>query len=89
MKLYESFTDKTSKEAKAALGGVFDAGGVEQVREVFETSEQPRSWVALQFYPGLRPELWLRVRRPLPLESLCGTGASEGGACRMRREEGA
>ena len=57
VKLYESFTDKTSKEAKAALGGVFDAGGVEQVREVFETSEQPQACVLTQRKrPLLDPE---------------------------------
>lgn len=39
LQLYESFSDKASKGAKAALGGVFDAGGVEQVRGVFEASE--------------------------------------------------
>ena len=45
VQLYESFPDKTSKAAQSALGGVFQAGGVEQVREVFEASEQPPACV--------------------------------------------
>ena len=57
VQLYESFADKAGKEAKAALGGVFDAGGVEQVREVFEASEQPPACVLTQRKrPLLDPE---------------------------------
>lgn len=57
LRLYESFSDKASKGAKAALGGAFDAGGVEQVRAVFEASEQPPACVLTQRQrPLLDPE---------------------------------
>lgn len=57
LRLYASFSDKASKGAKAALGGVFDAGGVEQVRRVFEASEQPPACVLTQRQrPLLDPE---------------------------------
>ena len=55
--LYESFSEKASKGAKAALGGLFDAGGVEQVRGVFEASEPPPACVLTQRQrPLLDPE---------------------------------
>lgn len=57
VQLYESFTDRASEGAKAALGAVFDAGGVEQVREVFEASEPPPACVLTQRKrPLLDPE---------------------------------
>ena len=63
IRLYESYDDRLSMEASSALLGVFQAGGAEYVRDLFENSEQPKT---CQYCGGLTGVDCDKVNNPCP-----------------------